>query len=93
MLMALIAPRPLYIASAEEDRGSDPRGEFLAAVNAGPVYTLLGKRGLGTDQMPGLQQPEGDTVAYHIRAGQHDVTAYDWDQYLNFADRQFGRQP
>ena len=93
MLMALIAPRPLYVASAEEDRGSDPRGEFLAAVNAGPVYALLGKRGIGTDQMPGLHHPVGDTVAYHIRAGQHDVTAYDWDRYLDFADRQFGRQP
>jgi hypothetical protein len=93
MLLALIAPRPLYVASAEEDRGSDPRGEFLAAVNAGPVYALLGKRGIGTDQMPGLHQPVGDTVAYHIRAGKHDVTAYDWDRYLDFADRQFGRQP
>jgi hypothetical protein len=93
MLLALIAPRPLYVASAEEDRGSDPRGEFLAAVNAGPVYALLGKRGIGTDQMPGLHQPVGDTVAYHIRAGKHDVTAYDWDQYLDFADRQFGRRP
>jgi hypothetical protein len=93
MLLALIAPRPLYVASAEEDRGSDPRGEFLAAVNAGPVYALLGKHGIGTDQMPGLHQPVGGAVAYHIRAGQHDVTAYDWDRYLDFADRQFGRQP
>jgi hypothetical protein len=93
MLLALVAPRPLYVASAEEDRGSDPRGEFLAAVNAGPVYALLGKRGIGTDQMPGLQQPVGDTVAYHIRAGKHDVTPYDWDRYLDFADRQFGRHP
>jgi hypothetical protein len=93
MLLALIAPRPLYVASAEEDRGSDPRGEFLAAVNAGPVYALLGKRGIGTDQMPALHQPVGDAVAYHVRAGQHDVTAYDWDRYLDFADRQFGRRP
>jgi hypothetical protein len=92
MLLALIAPRPLYVASAVEDRSSDPRGEFLAAVNAGPVYALLGKRGIGTDQMPQLNQPVGDTVAYHVRAGKHDVTAYDWDQYLDFADRQFERQ-
>ena len=55
MLLALIAPRPLYVASAEEDRDSDPRGEFLAAVNAGPVYQLLGKRGIGTDRMPGAE--------------------------------------
>jgi hypothetical protein len=93
MLLALIAPRPLYVASAEEDRGSDPRGEFLAAFHAGPVYRLLGKRGIDSDQMPGLHQPVGDTVAYHIRAGKHDVTAYDWDRYLDFADRQFGRRP
>jgi hypothetical protein len=93
MLLALIAPRPLYVASAEEDRGSDPRGEFLAAYNAGPVYRLLGKRGIGSDQMPGLHQPVGDTVAYHIRAGKHDVTAYDWDRYLDFADRHFGSHP
>ena len=91
MLMALIAPRPLYVASAEEDRGSDPRGEFLAAVAAGPVYALLGKKGIGTDQMPGLHQPVGDVVSYHIRTGKHDVTAYDWDQYLAFASRHFGR--
>jgi hypothetical protein len=91
MLMALIAPRPLYVASAEEDRGSDPRGEFLAAVAAGPVDALLGKKGIGTDRMPGLHQPVGDVVAYHIRAGKHDVTAYDWDQYLAFASRHFGR--
>ena len=39
--------------------------------------------------MPVLEQPIGDTVAYHVRRGGHDVTTYDWEQYLNFADRQF----
>jgi hypothetical protein len=87
MLLALIAPRALYVASAEEDRWSDPKGEFLGAVHAGPVYELLGKKGIGTDTMPGLHQPVGHTVMYHIRAGKHDVTPYDWEQYLKFADR------
>jgi hypothetical protein len=88
-LMALTAPRGLYVASAEEDRWADPRGEFLGALHAGPVYELLGKRGIGTGAFPGLHQPVGNDVMYHFRAGKHDVTAYDWEQYLKFADAQW----
>jgi hypothetical protein len=88
-LLALVAPRPLYVASAEGDQWSDPRGEFLGAFHASRVYELLGKRGIGTDRMPAVHQPIQHTVAYHIRAGKHDVTAYDWEQYLKFADAQW----
>jgi len=87
-LLALIAPRPLYIASAEEDRWSDPRGEFLSAYYVTPVYHLYGKTGIESDEMPAINQPIQNTVSYHIRNGKHDVTDYDWEQYIKWAKEQ-----
>ena len=91
MLLALVAPRPLYVASAQEDQWSDPKGEFLGAKGAEPAYQLFGKKGLGVAEMPAVDQPVGITIGYHNRSGKHDVTAYDWEQYLNFADKHFGK--
>lgn len=81
-LIALVAPRWVYIASAKEDRWADPRGEFLAARAASPVWEFLGHEGLEVESMPDLNQPVGQRVRYHIRTGEHDVTDYDWEQYL-----------
>ena len=88
-LLALIAPRPLYVCSAEEDRWSDPKGEFLSCVGASPVYQLLGKEGFPATDFPGLEQPVTGTIGYHIRPGKHDIKPYDWKCFMNFADGYF----
>lgn len=85
-LVALAAPRPVYIASAVEDRWSDPHGEFLGALHADPVYRLLCNEGLPTATMPPLDQASIGRIGYHVRSGGHDVTDFDWQQYLRFAD-------
>lgn len=86
-VMALVAPRPLYIASAIDDHNSDPVSEFLDAVAVTPVYEFLGVSGLPVTKWPPVNQPVLGRVSYHVRSGGHNVTDFDWAQYLKFCDR------
>jgi len=87
MLLALVAPRPLYVASALEDEWADPYGEYLSLYYGSRVYGLYGKGLLENDQLPEVDQPRwNENLGYHIRTGKHSLTRYDWEQYLDFAD-------
>ena len=87
-LLALIAPRPLYVESGSEDRWADPHGEFLGLANAAPVYQLYGYEGFKPDEWPAVEQPvTRGRNGYHIRNGRHEILLYDWLQYLDFADK------
>jgi len=88
MLIALMAPRPLLLQTGNTDHWSDPKGEFLAAVAAEPVYKLFGKKGLGTDRMP---EP-GDktmlnTLGYYMHDGGHGIIPSDWPVFVEYLEK------
>lgn len=88
MLAALIAPRLLYIGSASEDLWADPQAEYLSGVEATPVYRLFGLEGLKAGAFPKPEEPlHTGKVGYHVRTGKHNLTAYDWQQFMDFADK------
>lgn len=90
-VIALIAPRPVYVASASGDKNSDPEGEFAATKAAEPVYLLLGAQGLPCAAWPAIGTSVQGGLGYHVRAGRHDLLPFDWQQYLTFADRHLKR--
>jgi hypothetical protein len=87
-LIALIAPRPVLVTSATEDKWADPKGEFLSLVGANPVYRLLGTAGIAVTSQPPPDQFVNGPLAYLLRTGAHDVTKADWLAYLDFASTQ-----
>ena len=93
MLMALIAPRALYVASADKDLWGDPRGQYLALYHALPVYNLLGIKTKLPEAMPPLNSPvQNGRVAYHVRDGEHNLLLKDWNFFMDFADNVFKKR-
>ena len=92
MLLALVAPRALYVASAGDDLWADPRGEYLSLAASSPVFALWGDPPIDPDAMPPLDTPlVRGRRGYHVRTGEHDLTPYDWDRFVDFADRTWGK--
>ena len=90
MLLALIAPRSVYVAGAKDDKYCDTYGEYLSLLHAGEVYQLYGINSIESETPPPINQPiVRGKMGWHIRYGDHGLTNYDWQQYLNFADCQF----
>lgn len=86
-LLALLAPRTVYVASKTGDAWADPHSEFLSCVAAEPVFRLFGKKGLGADKMPPPEKPlQTGSIGYHLQTGKHDLTPWDWARYMDFAD-------
>ena len=87
MLVALVAPRLVYVASATQDDWAGQPGEFQSCVLATPVWRLYGKKGLVGETFPAADTPlQGGCIGYHLRTGKHDLALYDWERYMDFAD-------
>jgi hypothetical protein len=87
MLIALVAPRPIYATNASKDLWADPTGTFLSLKNAEKVYALYGKKSTLPVNPPGINEPVIESpIAYHNREGEHNLTAYDWINFIQFAN-------
>ena len=86
-MLALSAPRPIAVASAAEDLWADPKGEFLSTYHAGEVYSLFEAPVIKTTEMPKVNECITSAVSYHVRAGGHDQTAFDWQHYIEIAEK------
>ncbi|UCS91661.1 acetylxylan esterase [Echinicola marina] len=90
MLIALVAPRPVYATSASEDLWADPKGTFLAMKNAEPAYNLYKLKSALPDNLPELNEPIINSyLGYHIKEGKHSLALYDWENFIKFADFHF----
>ena len=94
MLIALFAPRPVYVTSASEDLWADPKGSYLSLQLAQEVYDLYKKPSGLTPEPPANNSPIIESyLGYHNREGKHNLTAYDWQNFIRFADYHYEERP
>ena len=92
-LLSLIAPRPLYVTSATQDLWADPRGMYLSLQNAQPVYTLYKVHAALPAEPPAPNTPIIHSIlGYHQREGIHDLTKYDWNNFIQFANYHYNNR-
>ena len=93
MLIALVAPRPVYATNASKDLWADPTGTYLALKNAEKVYALYGIKSRLPATPPGINEPITQSyIAYHNREGEHNMTAFDWGNFIRFANYHYGKR-
>lgn len=89
-LIALVAPRPVYATNASEDLWADPRGTFLALKHAEKVFNLYGLKSALDKEAPPLDTAIiRSPLGYHNRTGAHNMTLFDWKNFIRFADYHF----
>lgn len=93
MLLAAIAPRPLYVKSDDEDEWADPDAELKSARLASPAYELYGLPGVVIDDEEVVlsKKYHDGTIAYHRAPGEHKLSRFDWQCYMDFADKHFNK--
>lgn len=92
-LIALVAPRSVYVTSSDQDLWADPKGEYTSLINAAPVFKLLGLQAIEPSEMPALDAPRHQgATGYHVRSGAHNLTEQDWVSFLKFAKSRFKQE-
>ena len=92
-LLALIAPRKLYVASAEDDLWADPKSEFLSCVAVNPIYKLYNKEGIVYDDYPQVNQKlHKGNIGYHMRSGSHSLIRYDWNSFIEYINKKIEQE-
>lgn len=93
MLIGLIAPRHEFVASANNDKLVAPYGEYLSLFYSGTVYKLFGLPVFEQEPLPLFNKSLCiGNMGYPIRFGDHDITGFDWEKYLDFADNHFNKK-